>query len=167
MALEANKAIHEGWDDTSKRLIAEYQAREAREGQIEKEIEEIELNSSLFEQKQVDKMYALQKELRACNPALGAQVEQLERQMSADKVANQEHIRQLRAEYYLSVQAREALLPQIREAEAQWKQSHQAMNEDMNRLAEQAMAAEAAARATKRARQTRASSVPSLHLLPR
>jgi len=167
MALEANKAIHEGWDETSKRLIAEHQAREAREQQIEKEIEEIERNAGLFQQKQVDKMHALQKELRACNPALGAQIEQLEREMSADKVTNQQHIQRLRVEYYLSVQAREALRPQIVAAEARWKQSHQAMNEDMNRLAEQAMAAEAAARATKRARQTRASSVPSLHRLPR
>jgi len=166
MALEANKAIHEGWDETSKRLIAEHQAREAREQQIEKEIEEFEGNAGLVEREQVEKMHALQKELRACNPALGAQIEQLERQMSADKVANQERIQRLRVEYFLSVQAREALRPQIVAAEAQWKQSHQAMNEDMNRLAEQAMAAEAAARAAKRSR-TGASSMPSLHRLPR
>ena len=167
MALEANKAIHEGWDDTSKRLIAEYQAREAREKEIEKEIEEIERNSSLFERDQIDKIHAMQRELRACNPELGAQIEQRERQMSANKVANQEHIRQLRYEYYMSVRAREEVLrPQIVAAEAQWRRSHQAMNEDMNRLAEQAMAAEAAARA-KNAAQTRASSTPSLHLLPR
>ena len=167
MALEANKAMHEGWDDTSKRLIAEYNARVAREEQIQGEIKEIEEQSNSFYLKQRDQIHAMERELRKCNPELGAAIEQQERQMRANKVAIQERLRELRGEYSMSVRAREEVLrPQIVEAEGQWKRSHQAMNEDMNRLAAQAMAAEAAARAANAA-QTRAASTPSLHRLPR
>jgi len=143
-ALEARRAEH-------RQLEAEYEARLAQEKEIAKEMDEMRKSIYRAVRANRDELDRLQAELLKCCPEIAMLIKQ--KKEESENLNEQLELKreQMQAELNASADYRKKDLgPRLTAAQ-------KALNEEIDRLAGQAMAAA----------QTRASSMPPLHQLPR